>query len=219
MLDMNLYQPYIHRFEGYSFPSNLTSNEYLKFARVDLAESNNPRNRINALSNSKRALHLQIDFLIAIFGFEKIKKINNFPKKLDVLNKLGVSSPQIIRKINSLRNEVEHDYILPSFSEVLDFVDIIELFLGSTNRLINYFPVEIEYSLRNDSNAIELGSTVTYDFHIIPFQGVLEIKELGYLDKNVRRAEVIRERIFTLEDNDFLKWVQFLIKNYLNDTI
>ncbi|MFL6645628.1 MAG: hypothetical protein ACJ8GM_15125, partial [Paraburkholderia fungorum] len=53
-------------------------------------------------------------------------------------------APRILNRLNQLRNQVEHEYLVPSRSEVETFIDVTSLFAASTQRWINRQPSEIE---------------------------------------------------------------------------
>ena len=63
---------------------------------------------------------------------ESKKEDWNFPQSTDFLLKVGVLAPNILRKINKKRNELEHDFKKPTLEEVTDFLDIAQLFLAVT---------------------------------------------------------------------------------------
>lgn len=125
-----------------SMPSEPTPRTYLTFAQGDLSEADSKRNRVNALSNAKRALHFQVDLLSEALGIEhaKLGKRLSFPQKLEFCANCGVVSPRILNKLNRLRNTVEHDYYLPTKDQAEDFVDVVELFLEGTNQFVRSFP-------------------------------------------------------------------------------
>jgi hypothetical protein len=109
---------YYTRFEAGSYSltrvelqKNVSPRIYLEFALADLAEKSTARTRVNALSNAKRALHFQVDLITQAFGIERLpqSKRNNFNQKIDFLRNLGVTGPEILRKLNKVRNAVEHD--------------------------------------------------------------------------------------------------------------
>ncbi|MCK9293719.1 MAG: hypothetical protein M0P70_01435 [Desulfobulbaceae bacterium] len=128
-------------------PYSITSWDYLGFAKEDLKEEKEDRTLVNALSNAKRALHLQIDILTKTFGIMYInpKRRFDFPQKLDFCVKCGIVGPQILRKINRLRNAVEHEYYVPDINEVEDFIDITELFVAASDVILRNFPHDIEF--------------------------------------------------------------------------
>jgi hypothetical protein len=121
----------------FSVPFELKSEDFMAFAKVDL-EENTERSMVNALSNIKRAVDCRILSLLLLFGvYNKAKKENwNFPQSADFLSKIGVLAPNILKKINRKRNELEHDFKRPTCEEVIDYFDVASLFLSSTNQFL-----------------------------------------------------------------------------------
>jgi len=119
----------------------ISAEEFLTFAKSDFNE-NNDRGLINALSNAKRAISNRMDELIKLSCLQKISVKNrwNIPTKMEKLNVIGIFVPGLFRrKITSMRNILEHEYIKPKDSkEVNDVIDIAELFLRSTDRYIEF---------------------------------------------------------------------------------
>ncbi len=116
-------------------PWDIRPSDYVQFAQED-AEGSDKRSIVNALSNAKRALECQIDPLMLALGLESIAKKLNIPKKLELLNDLKVIAPRVLRKVNKYRNEMEHAYTCPEHDSVLDFVDIVFLFVEATKHHI-----------------------------------------------------------------------------------
>ena len=152
---------------GYSV--SITPECYLEFAISDFDQTTNDesgKSLINALSNAKRALHLQVETLANAFGFENgvsNKRYPNFHDYLGYCEKCGVVTPRILKKLNRVRNAVEHEYYIPSKSETEDFIDVVELFLFATERFIYQFPTFLELlpgsqdeSIKGCPNGVEL---------------------------------------------------------------
>jgi hypothetical protein len=64
------------------------------------------------------------------------------PKKIEIVNKLGIISPGILMKINKLRNLLEHHYTKPDQEKVENAVDVAILFLRSTDKYLLNFPYD-----------------------------------------------------------------------------
>ena len=116
-------------------PWDIRPSEYVHFTQKD-AEGSDKRSIVNALSNAKRALECQIDSLMLALGLESIAKKLNVPKKLQLLNDLRVIAPRVLGKINKHRNEMEHAYTRPEHEVVMDFVDVVSLFVEATKHHI-----------------------------------------------------------------------------------
>lgn len=121
---------------------DILPQDFISYAEVDLASSYE-HNLINALSNSKRALDCQLDILLLSFGYYKKSQKDqwSFTKKVDLINKLGLIAPRVLKKINKQRNLLEHQFVKPKRENVEDFLDITMLFIASTDRYsLNYYP-------------------------------------------------------------------------------
>lgn len=114
-------------------PFDVTPMEYIQYAEEDSLELS-AKGCINAFSNAKRAMDSQIDMLLIAFVLNNLaaKKNWNIPRKLEVLNKLGIVAPRILAKFNKFRNLVEHDFVKPEQEKVEDFIDVVLLFIEST---------------------------------------------------------------------------------------
>lgn len=119
----------------------ISAKEFLTFAKSDFKD-NDEKGLINALSNAKRAISNRMDEMIKLSCLQKIGSKNrwNIPTKMDKLSAIGIFVPNLLqRKITSMRNLLEHDYIKPKDSqEVEDVIDIAELFLASTEKYIEF---------------------------------------------------------------------------------
>lgn len=115
---------------------------YLRYAEEDLAEGDSSRRRINALSNAKRALHLQIELLTNALGYSSWseRKARGFPRRLLFAEKCGMITPRVLSKVNRLRNDVEHEYADPDRDMVDDYTDVVALYLEASDRYVRSFP-------------------------------------------------------------------------------
>lgn len=190
---------YDPEFNELAVDSKVTPIDYLEFARQDIDVNDSDRSRINAYSNAKRALHFQIDLLIDAFGINSSNNLS-FPRKLDLCEKSGITTPKILKKINLLRNKVEHDYLVPEKSEVEDAIDVVELFLNSTNRFFCRFPDNIVFP---DANAIIFGCSGIFNAKLIKYKGeivlALHDEEDNYSSKS-----------FFAPSDEFFTWLYFI---------
>ncbi len=115
--------------EGKAF---LEPRDFLNFAVEDSLALEDERNRVNSLSNCKRAVDAQVDRLISRLGFYPLAKKERWsvPRKLDFITESGVVAPRILRRVNSLRNRLEHDFAPPSRQQVEDALDVATLFVS-----------------------------------------------------------------------------------------
>jgi hypothetical protein len=164
------------------------------------------RSWVNSVGNSKRALHLQVEIICKVFGWEELykKKIVGFPERLSFLEKCGVISPRILAKINKNRNKIEHDYYFPSNDEAEDYADIVELFISATNKFIESFPIEIGFELMDDEE---------YD-KSLSLPKLIEVKvtiETGGIDI-ISDDKTLKH--ISIKDNDYFKWLSAVIHQY-----
>jgi hypothetical protein len=134
-----------------NIPFSISSDEYLGFAEKDFKEEKDARRMVNALSNAKRSLDCRIDSLLIAFYYYELAKKNkwNIPKKFEIIGNLGILAPTVLRKINSVRNLMEHEFISPQQEQVSDFIDIVALFLASTEKYLYDFPDDCQ--IENDT--------------------------------------------------------------------
>jgi hypothetical protein len=121
----------------------VSARKYLKFAEQDLREGDSPRHLVNAITNAKRALHLRMEDICRGFGFNSHSGPRNFPRMVEYSSKLGITAPRLLVRLNKIRNEVEHDYVLPGRMDVETFLDVADLFIASTDRWINRQPLKL----------------------------------------------------------------------------
>ncbi|WP_230973148.1 hypothetical protein [Burkholderia vietnamiensis] len=122
----------------------ISAEQYLKFAENDLLDGESERHLINAVTNAKRALHLRMEDVCLGFGFASYGGARSFPRMVEYISRIGVTAPRILNRLNQLRNQVEHEYLVPSRPEVETFIDVTSLFAASTQRWINRQPSDIE---------------------------------------------------------------------------
>lgn len=151
----------------------LSAEQYLSYAESDLLDGGSERNLINALTNAKRALHMRMEDMSIGFGFDNWSGQRSFPKMVEYLTRVGVAAPRILNKLNRLRNQVEHEYLIPDRGEVETFIDVTILFLASTQRWISRLPCDIEIHQRIDTDK---GSFILESMQLSWGQGVVSLR-------------------------------------------
>ncbi|WP_157510845.1 hypothetical protein [Frateuria sp. Soil773] len=183
--------------------ANLWPATYLHYAQLDFNQADGQRSWVNAVSNAKRALHYQVEALAVAFGSRRIGLRDSFPKKLDFLGSCGVISPTIIRRINRLRNRIEHDYHLPTEDEALEYLEIVELYLGATHFTATYFPGYVEAELIDDDEEYQESWNFpkVLKIHLTEGEGKLAIDANG-------------ARIFSAEVGtpEYFEWVAAIVR-------
>jgi hypothetical protein len=131
-------------------PFELTSKDFLEFAGEDLT-GKSVRNTVNALSNIKRSIDCLFDSLLFAVDFIEDSKRGRwtFPKKMAFLGEIGIITPYILGRINSLRNLLEHQFKEPTRTEVETAYDIAKLLFSATyrftRRFYDYLDISLEY--------------------------------------------------------------------------
>jgi hypothetical protein len=115
--------------------TDVKPRRYLEFADNDLKVEGD-HGLINSLSNSKRAIDCQITNLLKVLGFKATGNIHTRIKKLE---EIDVLAPRILKKVNKIRNLLEHEFYLPTISEAEDAVDIATLFIEATDKVFISF--------------------------------------------------------------------------------
>ena len=125
----------------YSYlPYPISSHDYLRFAEIDLAAIGSLHSKVNAIGNIKRAIDSRVDSILDFWALRKKNQIIDFPDKLSMLEKAGITTPQLVRKINAYRNGIEHSYGIPNIDKIIDYKDTAQLFLGYTDRYLREEP-------------------------------------------------------------------------------
>lgn len=190
---------------------------YLRYAREDLADPNSERTRINALSNAKRALHLQIELLTDALGYQawRDRGRDGFPRRLRLAERCGLIAPGILSRVNALRNEVEHDYAVPDRSMVEDYTDVVALYLGASDPIVRSFPCHLETHIGPSA-----GRT-PYCLHTNIGSGILKLyqsttKDLKNVIKPIEGAEESTPILVVgidADEDQYFGWVRCLLSH------
>ena len=196
---------------GHEVETTPYSSTFIAFARKDLI-CQDLRACYNAISNSKRALHRRVDTLCSVLGYKLyIENKNNFPSKLEFLEKCGIFTPQILTRLNQIRNRLEHDYESPDYKEAENYVDIIELFLMATGLFLKNYPKNLEFELitPNELDKLDvynqLPDLISVDFSLK--EGDIKISTL----KEDQSVSLISTKI---NDQDYFTWLKPFINEY-----
>ncbi|MFA4848154.1 MAG: hypothetical protein WC626_00355 [Methanoregula sp.] len=186
---------------------DLKPNDFLRFAKNDL-KANYEHHLINSLTNIKRTIDCQIDSIFVGLGINTKKSETehwNFPEKIDILNKLGILSPEILGIINTQRNDLEHRYSNPNEKNVKLALDIAQLFLKYTEKYLNDMPYDgvlIEH-LNIDSH---LDVNLDYKNRKFRFEGKEYSKDNFHSIKNSYVKEILEEN-----RDEYLKYLKWFL--------
>jgi hypothetical protein len=202
-----------------ALPGEATPEMYLDFAKSDLRRPYR-RNRVNAVTNAKRGLHLQVDALSSALGIAALPKKDrrSFPQRLAFLSRCGIVTPTILERLNRLRNEVEHDYIIPDYQDARDFLDVVELFIDASSAYRVSFPHQTHFGLmkrRKTSSAMPKSLAVRI------YSGLGEIRFLGFLTDEHESLRIMvdqqnpawdqAEALSISDGAEFYDWIAILL--------
>ncbi len=152
----------------------ITPIEFLGIAEMGL-DSNVLSDKINTVSNLKRAVDCQIDIFLESINLKKIFQKNNlkFEHKTKFLADIGILSSKSINKLNSIRNKLEHEYKIPTIDDLQVYYELVwyvteiidaRLLSVRTNGEINYslyyddkkFYFSIKFDIENSKFTFEI---------------------------------------------------------------
>lgn len=167
----------------------ISPNEFLEFAKEDFKQGG-VRGRVNAYGNLKRAMHAQIDLVLEHFDLGSINKY--FPEKFELLRNLNLVSPESLKRINAIRNILEHEYTLPGEDEDKDAlqVDVVGLYLENTNNILHSV---IKYSKEWKQHLRETYENLPEKAKKVVSLRINEEREEGKVDLSEYPAMFIRE--------------------------
>ena len=126
--------------------TDLKPEDYLSFAKIDI-QSKDTRGAINALTNAKRAIDCQVDFVMRAIGYNEHDKtlksivkgfiarsnlgsdVKDILLKFKLLLSLNLVPIKLISKVRYLRNTIEHEYVFISIHEAEEAIELAELFI------------------------------------------------------------------------------------------
>jgi hypothetical protein len=176
--------------EHYTEIFEINPKSYLGFGKKDL-ELGNDRGFVNSANTIKKGVECQIDTLLMIFDFYDKAGINklNYTAKVELLEKINITTPKIIKSVLKLKNFNEQEYKLPAKDKVEDALKTFEAFLHDTQRYIKRaYDFKFDVSLYpefNNNSADDLTFELKYknnEFYI--FHLDKEILKISKTDEN-----------------------------------
>jgi hypothetical protein len=119
-------------------PYEMKAEEYLIFAKQD-AKDDSEKGMVNALNNADHAIRCRVDELLRLLNLNAFssRKSWNLGKKMQALEDLGIPNPEILKRmVTSKRNRAQHKHVRAERQEVIDSVELANLFLVATDRYI-----------------------------------------------------------------------------------
>lgn len=179
--------------EGTNF--EVTPDEFLEFAKQDY-KNNDKKGLVGTVTNSKRAIDCQIDWIISYLGYdylnfneekysslisiiydlEEDQELNkDYSLKLRFIQALEIAPTFLISQIRKIRNKLEHEYILPSQEKAKEAIELAELFINATQNKL-FYKFITDYYILNEYDS-EKGSTkkALYAINFNPNKSTIEI--------------------------------------------
>lgn len=193
-------------------PKGIDILDYLYFAKADLL-SKDLRGSINALGNAKRAIHLLIDSFLELFGLKKIYGEDNFPTKLEIIERIEAFPTRLLKNLNKKRNLIEHDYDQIDLDESQEFVEITEIFLKLCYPYLKYSMIGTRLGEINSDKDIEwLLDPTTSEITISECQGASKIEnEHGTIYYNLKsKPEKTKVKLIKMNKANAEEWIPIL---------
>lgn len=142
--------------------------------------------RADVVLNLKRAINSRLQHIEELYAFSK-----DFPKNIGALERLetvGLARPLLIRKLFSLRNDIEHNDVLPPDArKCTELIDATWYFLKTTDSacktvprgVILKNPVSIGDHSRSESITIRVPAANSE----VEFKGILSAQNLSAVEK------------------------------------
>ncbi|MBC3797374.1 hypothetical protein, partial [Acetobacterium tundrae] len=142
--------------------------DFLKFAKSD-TQITEIKGKISVVANAKRAIDCQTDYILAYLGYD-YKNLNlerypevqiiidefntesncekNIAQKLKIIQALGISPVSLINRTRKVRNKLEHEYSIPKNNEILEAVELADLFINTTSNIVIHEMIT-DYAIQN----------------------------------------------------------------------
>lgn len=195
---------------------------YLLYAKKDLSEKSG-HGDLNSVFNTKKAVHSKIDIMLWNLGFSEYKQLN-FRRKLETLKSCGVIAPNILTRLNSIRNYLEHDYQYVKRKKAQELNDIAVLFVQATSRLYSIVEVFTKKSLLEKEYGSEMEEVEVFkgkDKKKVKMHlpcGVISIDRenqrvvVEYRYSYKKQLKTLKKIILKKDHDEYCKWIYILMK-------
>ena len=190
-------------FETTEFNNCLSSSRGYAFINhaYELLNSNDEYSYIDAISNLRRAVNFRISDIYKNLGINSLK-ITEFKEKekLEVLEYLGIVKPLLIKKLLSIRNNIDYRGSNPPTQlECSELADIVWYFYKSTDRYCNIQPNSL--LIEWEENKIEYWINLNFDFSTHKKLDFRSRLPEGYISNNKEYEFSIPMKNVEIKDN------------------
>lgn len=106
---------------------DLTPFDYLRYAELEI-KRDDEASRINCVAHLKRAIDCELDTLLHTMRLSDLFERKNLKigKKLEFIAASGLFRSKSIETLNTLRNRMEHDYVVPDAEDIELYFEIVQ---------------------------------------------------------------------------------------------
>ena len=166
--------------------------EFLRFAESDLLDKTK-KGKVGVLANLKRAIDCQLDIFFEILNLQNIfcGKNLKFEQKTNFIADIGMVQNKSINKLNTMRNKMEHKYVLPEGADLEIYFDLVWNVIEILSLNIQILSMnEVTMSLYTEEQ--EFCFSAKYDFEkraVIFEKDSKDKQKIEFLEVHLRRKE------------------------------
>ena len=123
----------------------IEARQSLRFAEDEL-DKGTPQSVINAVSHLKRAADWQLEKFVEYYNLRPRKGSLSVPRKLQFLEDAGLFSARSLRRLNEIRNRLEHDFEHPKLPDLAIYYDLVQAFVSVIEYVTLIVPAAAESS-------------------------------------------------------------------------
>ncbi|RYD84163.1 MAG: hypothetical protein EOP84_06275 [Verrucomicrobiaceae bacterium] len=142
---------------------DLRPRDYLRHADDAFDRDDTAASLVEGLTNLKRALDSQLLTVLHAFNLDGEKKLRHMPAKLEFLDRCGFCYGNGLKKLNQIRNRIEHEFQVPSVADPDLYRDLITTFIHACEG-ITIFAQHREIEFWISGETVEERSTTVAEF-------------------------------------------------------
>jgi|ERR1041385_114580 hypothetical protein len=111
--------------------------DYLQFAEEELAIGT-ARSKIACVANLKRAVDSQVEIFLKAYGLYDLVAAQGggLGARLEFLERVGLFNSRALRRLNAIRNKVEHEFRVPEIQELDVYHDLAYALVSLLEKVI-----------------------------------------------------------------------------------
>jgi hypothetical protein len=207
---------YLEDSEGSEDDSWKRAYDHWKHAGRVLLEQQDPLYRVDVITTLKRALNHRLQYLNNLYQFKKIPTRNKAHGLLEQLADIGVIKPIMLKRLMSIRNEIEHqDAPPPTIERCEEFLEFTWYFLRSTDTVASMIVRHFTFEPEHDGEVRPYWITIQtgpFDHWIINLYGwvvpstISEVPRHNWLKINVEATYTRAEYLAKFPETEPSSW-------------